>query len=235
MIRIAICDDEPAVCSDLKRIISSFRNKIPESLTMELFYNGRELVESLNKGPGFDLIFLDVALGDMKGFEIGDMIRRDLKDKVTQIAYITSTSGYEKDLFNAQPIKFLPKPLDPEEVFDCMSRELDALKTGKNTFLFKTDEGEFYRIPHIEIIYFTIKGRKLTLLGSKSKHKFNGRIGKLEKELSEFGFFSPCRSFLINLTHVKSLIVNELVMSDMTKIHVSRRKCREIRRLLADL
>ena len=52
---IAICDDEPLFCEQLKKEIYLYSSKYNLDTVVEIFYNGKSLLNDLR----FDIIFLD--------------------------------------------------------------------------------------------------------------------------------------------------------------------------------
>jgi len=91
---------------------------------------------------------------------------------------------------------------------------------------------EVREIPIKEIIYFEIFGRKVSLISVKGKHHFTGKIGAIEKELASFGFVSPHRSYVINFSFISSIRGNEIIMKNGDMVYLSRRKWKELRKLL---
>jgi len=231
MIKIGVCDDEPAICSELEKMILGFRQKTIEKLDTEIFYSGRDLVTYLRDNSPFDLIFLDIELGDMTGVDIGHIIRGEMDNQTTKIVYITSKSGYDRQLFAVQPLCFLEKPIDSTAVFNAISLAIKLLDKENRTYTFRA-EGELHKILVKEIIYFSIHGRKVSLIGEKSSFLFNGTIKEIEKDLADCGFVTPHRSYLINFTHVKKIGENDITMSNNESIYLSRRQSKDIRKLL---
>ena len=80
MFRIAICDDNGAVCSAIENI--------------DGFQSGEELLKELDDHEKYDLIYLDIELARLNGVEVGRYIREKLLDDYTQIAFISAKSSY---------------------------------------------------------------------------------------------------------------------------------------------
>lgn len=62
MFRVAICDDEKAICEDIENIILNFQKKSFVEVKMEIFYSGENLINFILQGNKFDLIFLDIKM-----------------------------------------------------------------------------------------------------------------------------------------------------------------------------
>ena len=101
MFPIAICDDEAAVCSELRRLLA-LHEKAADFLIYE-FHSGEELYESICAGLSFHLIILDIELKSMNGVTVGTLLREHLKDRATEILYISGKPGYAMQLFDLRP------------------------------------------------------------------------------------------------------------------------------------
>ncbi|NLM05576.1 MAG: hypothetical protein GX219_01450 [Tissierellia bacterium] len=81
--RICICDDNKETCSEIERLLNEFfSDKIKQKTINSDFekeiikcYSGTSLSNPLLQGEYFDLIFLDIQLEDMLGFEIANALR----------------------------------------------------------------------------------------------------------------------------------------------------------------
>jgi len=107
MLRIAICDDDHNICTQLEKIILDFQEQVMKDLEVEVFYSGESLFEHIKTEDGFDLIFLDIELERITGVEVGELLRHDLEDYTTKIVYISSKNYYDRQLFEVQPLHFL--------------------------------------------------------------------------------------------------------------------------------
>lgn len=58
MIKIAICDDENIIASQMENIILGICNKEGIGADTEVFYSGKSLEKEISKGTIYDLIYL---------------------------------------------------------------------------------------------------------------------------------------------------------------------------------
>ena len=66
MIRSIIIDDEPYCCETLVTLLEEYS---PEVKVAGVFHNGKDALEAI-KGESPDLVFLDVEMPRMNGFEM---------------------------------------------------------------------------------------------------------------------------------------------------------------------
>lgn len=65
----------------------------------------------------------------MDGVMVGQMIRSDLSNEVTQIVYVSAKESYAMKLFQNRPMDFLVKPVkekDVEKVMEEYKRGLSS-------------------------------------------------------------------------------------------------------------
>lgn len=133
MIKIAICDDNKYVCGEIEQIIYNYSEQRNIKIDIEVFYDGKDLFSFIMNEHYFDLIFLDIELKSTTGIEVGTKIRNKLDDYISKIVFISSKSGYERQLFDVQPLNFLDKPIDKEKLIKCIDLALKLL--DKERFL----------------------------------------------------------------------------------------------------
>ena len=230
MFKIAICDDVPSVCSDLKAMITDMKNDlICKEITIDTFYSGEALIDNIKEENLYDLIFLDIELGKINGVEVGHIIREQMEDYVTKIIYISSKDVYDRQLFDVQPLHFLKKPIDSKKVFDDIQLAMKISEKENRNFEFKSFRNTI-KVPYRDILYFESRGRKVFLVGTKNNYTFYGNIKDLEEVLPKF-FIHPNRSYFVNYEFVTCFKFEELIMTDGSVIPISRNKRKEIREL----
>lgn len=105
MFKIAICDDVEDVCSELKTMIIDMKDSlICGDIIIDTFYSGEALLENIEESP-YDLIFLDIELGEINGVEVGHIIREQMEDYITKIIYISSKDMQQLRIIQADNAK----------------------------------------------------------------------------------------------------------------------------------
>lgn len=229
MFKIAICDDVEDVCSELKTMIIDMKDSlICGGIIIDTFYSGEALLENIEESP-YDLIFLDIELGEINGVEVGHIIREQMEDYITKIIYISSKDIYDRQLFDVQPLHFLKKPIDSKKVFADIQLAMKISEKENKNFEFKSFR-KIVKVPYKDILYFESKGREIFLFGIKNNYNFYGNIKSLEEALPKF-FIHPNRSYFVNYEFITCFKFEELIMTDGSIIPISRNKRKEIREL----
>ena len=77
MIKVAICDDDIATTGKIEDMLCRIakRNFIP--IETEVFWEGEHLSEAVESMNNFDVIFLDIEMGQADGITVARKIRED--------------------------------------------------------------------------------------------------------------------------------------------------------------
>src|SRR3989337_2484137 len=123
--RILVIDDEEIICRLLKDTLTD------EGYQVETVNNGIEGVEKISRGEPFDILLIDIRMPKKDGIQV----LKEAKSKVPDIITIIMT-GYpsidtirEASEYNA--FDYITKPLDPDEVCECIKRSLEVRKLSK--------------------------------------------------------------------------------------------------------
>lgn len=238
--KIAIIDDEVHCVEGL---VLHIKSKFPEA---EIVFKGTRPEEALQSliDTQPDLLFLDVEMPGMNGFEL----LNQLQDYSFDVIFTTAYSQYAAQAFKAKAVNYLLKPIDDNELETAVlewkeekekgsnlsSEKLQELLTYmkregimKNKIAVPVSDG-FEFLETNDILYcqaqgnytqlFTIENRKLLL--SKTLKDF-------ETLLDKYFFIRVHKSFLINPNHIKKYCRNDggyLVMLNEKSIPVSNSK-----------
>jgi len=200
-----------------------------------------------------DVVFLDIQMPDGSGFKMLELIDNIDFDVIFTTAY---------DQFAIKAIKFsaldyLLKPIFPEDLIKAVKKAEEKKETQKTKVnidvllenikkpkdespkIVLSTSGEMHIIKIENIIrcesdnYYTLfyfnDGKKL--LVSKT-------LKENEELLSEYNFIRPHKSHLVNVRYIKSFLKIEgglILMTDGSKVPVSRRKREKIVEILSNL
>jgi DNA-binding LytR/AlgR family response regulator len=227
---IAICDDDKKICSQIERILLDYSTKSCLKIEVDVFFSGESLLSYLTQGNSYDLIYLDIEMGVISGVEVGCQIRKIMKDYITEIVYISGKDGYDRKLFDVQPLHFIPKPIQPEIVIDDLKLAMERAQKI-NAFFQYQKVHDIYKIPINDIIYFESQNREIKIVTTSCKDLFYGKLEDVELKVAGHQFLRIHRSFLINYNHVAILRYSEVLMSNDITLPISRTKRQEFRNL----
>ena len=115
MPKILIVDDDPQVRQMLEETLEELED---QGVELIIAGNGMEALEAIRqKKP--DLVFMDVLMPKMNGFEVYHTVKKQLDMKNVSIVMLTTKGqDYENErLREAGADQSIMKPIDPEEVY----------------------------------------------------------------------------------------------------------------------
>jgi two-component system, LytTR family, response regulator len=202
-------------------------------------HNGKDGIALINeKQP--NLVFLDVEMDDMTGFEM--LERLDHID--FKVIFTTSHDKYAIKAIHFSALYYLLKPIGRDDLRSAIERALESQeplkkeqienliavgknKTVVNRIAFTTSDGLIFK--NINEIIHCESDRNYTFVHLVNKEKLI--VTKTLKELDEMldgsGFYRIHNSYLVNLEHVASYIRSDggyVVMSNKQEISISKSK-----------
>lgn len=230
MIRVAVCDDIHEAVTQITGYLMEYQQLKNQKLDVKSFFNAEDLWEHL-KTNSCDLIILDIELVKMNGVELGHLIRTELDDHAMSIIYVSAMDTYYKQLFDVQPLNFLPKPIDKQKLFDAVDLAIRLLDDKNHIFTFK-DKDDSHRLRIKEILYFESFAHDVQIVTTNGNYVFRAGMSEIMSELSAFGFIQVHRSYIVNYDQIKAIKYDEVIMSNNDAIPISRNKRKETREVL---
>lgn len=227
MFRIGICDDEITTCAELEKMILDIGTESGIKLSVDVWYTGNAFIEDIDKINGTDLLLLDIELPDRDGIDVGQMIRK-MNNYRMLIAYISSKKSYAMELFQNQPIAFLIKPIQREELKTVIENAYKRVENNKSIFEYK--KGQEINIVNCEnIVYFESSLKKIeVVLDSGGRDVFYGKLTDIYPQLPRnFSFIH--QSYIINRNYVKKYSYDEIEMLNNKVLPISKVHRTEIR------
>jgi two-component system, LytTR family, response regulator len=113
-LRTLLVDDEPLARNLLRSIVG----EIDDIEIVDECKNGREAIEStISLAP--DLIFLDIQMPNINGFEVVKALQ---SDTMPMVIFATAYNQYAIDAFDLHAVDYLLKPFDSERVSLAVER-----------------------------------------------------------------------------------------------------------------
>lgn len=220
MIRIAVVDDEEAICEQIERLLIKISEIMQANFQIEIYYSGEGLISDLKKNQKFDLIFLDIELYEFNGIDVGHYIRDDSCDDSTQIAFVSGKSGYDRMLFEFRPIHFVEKPVTLSKIMNVITKYIRIYGQQGEVFNYKVNRDNFY-IDINQILYFKSDDRKIIMFTREGAESFYGSIERINQQLKGRDFFIPHRSYYVNYRFVKCFQLKKIIMTNGDEIPIA--------------
>lgn len=223
MLWIAVCDDEVMECNRIAKKIGEILAEMKVPCTVKQFYNGRELLQS---SDSFDLIFLDIIMGEMDGMRTAQLVRQRAYDKI--LVFISSSREYVFDAYEVEAFQYLLKPVEEGKLRRVLQKAVLRTEDRSREFIVINRERQKKKLFLDDIFYFEIRGRLIDVHGTGGIFSYYGQIGVLEKDLDGKGFFRCHKSCLVNLKYVDVYNRQEIVLDNSERIVIAKRRYEEV-------
>lgn len=233
MIRIAICDDEDSICSNIETYVSNSCKVLNKKFEIDIFNSDESLIQHIKTQNTYNLLFLDIELYKYSGIDVSNFIRNVFNDDAMQIVYVSGKNQYDRQLFTFRPFDFIAKPFTEKQFFTVIEKYLRIYGNKNKMFHYKYGHDSYW-VKLDDIIYFRSIDRKVLIKQLTTEEDFYGSLDSVANELSEQGFFSPHKSYLINYKHIRTFRHDTIVMSNLEEIPIARGKRKEVARIQLD-
>lgn len=216
--RVAICEDEEAQRVLLQSCLTEWAEKNSIPLETKLFPNGESFLFTWAEDRAYDLLLLDIEMGEPNGMELAARIRS--QDADVPILFVTGYEQYMPQGYDVSALHYLLKPLDREKLFQV----LDRLRSRKHEerLLFHTEKGSV-SLPLSHIWYVEARAHRCVLYTESEEYLLSSSISETERLLGRHREFVRChRSYLVNLLHICAITQSELFLDDKRSLPVSR-------------
>jgi two-component system, LytTR family, response regulator len=217
-IRAVIVDDEPLG----RELIREMLKRDPEVEVVGECANGREAVQSIKERLP-DLVFLDVQMPDIDGFEVLEAIEHE---RMPMVIFVTAYDQYAVKAFDVYALDYLLKPVDRERFEKAMKRVKSQLQRGitsdvnekltalleevrmRSGFLermvIKTG-GRVIFLRTEEIDWIEAEGNYVKLHVGKDAYLLREGIGTMEERLDTNRFMRIHRSTIVNIDQIQEM------------------------------
>ena len=92
MLKIAFCDDDDAVLAQVQDLLEQYKTRQPQEVRSSAFRSSVELVNGIEGGMRYDVIFLDVIMPGENGIGTARQIRQ--YDPDVKIIFLTASPEF---------------------------------------------------------------------------------------------------------------------------------------------
>lgn len=202
MIRAILIDDEPLARSIVREYLQAFPQIAVEEECMDGF-EGIKAIQRLKP----DLIFLDIQMPKINGFEMLELV-----EELPKVIFTTAFDEYAMKAFEINAVDYLLKPFSKERFDKAIQKVIDMpaapspqlVEEGNNVYLQQSqrivirDQGKIIIIPLVDILYFEADDDYVKIHTKDKIYLKNKTLAYYEKALEGTSFLRVHRSFLVN-------------------------------------
>lgn len=217
-IRALIVDDEPLAREGLRRLLDEDEDVV----CVAECGDGPAAVQTVREERP-DLLFLDVQMPEMDGFEV---LRSLDESTLPLVIFVTAFEEHAIHAFEVHALDYLLKPFDTQRFREAVARAKDEIRSrgkeatisrilgmlgtlrpahqGTDRIMLKSGGRiTFLRVEEIE--WVEAQGDYVCLHTTGKKHLLREKISALEEQLSPDRFLRIHRSTIVNVNRIKEM------------------------------
>ncbi len=223
-----IVDDERIARQELRRLLAAH----PEVEIAGEAANGEEALALIQKLEP-DLLFLDIQMPGMTGFDLLDRLR-----EVPEVIFTTAYDQHALQAFDVNALDYLLKPIAPARLAFALQKLHGRRSPPRLEQVFLRDGERCWIVKIEEIDLVEAEGNYTRVFFRKERPLIPGALAAFEERLSPAAFFRASRKHLINLKSIEgaewgtggNLIVR---LRGGLDVELSRRQSARLREILS--
>ncbi|WP_314060814.1 LytTR family DNA-binding domain-containing protein [Empedobacter brevis] len=223
-----ILDDEPLG----REIIEHFSSKISFMDVKKSFEDPIEAMLFLQEHT-IDLLITDINMPQINGIELVQSLRHP-----PAIIFVTAHRDFALDGFDSGAIDYLVKPVRFERFLTAVNRVKERQKEVYDTetvvrdFIFVKANGKLEKIIFAEIIYIEAQGDYLKIVTKNEYFVTLSTMKSFEEHLVIPEFLRVQRSFIVNVSAIRSFSGHTIELDNGKSISISVSKKDELFKIL---
>ena len=215
--RYIIVDDESVAHDIIKKYCSLLHNMH----LMQDCYDAIEAIEYLNNNE-VDLIFLDLNMPKLKGFEFLKTLSNSPKVIVTTAYKEHALEGYELNI-----IDYLLKPFSFERFLKAVnkartdtpkiiSNPQNVVADAKQESFFLRSDNKYTQIVLDDILFVESSGNYIKIVLKEEIITTRGKLSSMMELMPAHRFIQVHRSFMVAQKHIKRIEGNQIFLDNYT-------------------
>ena len=217
-IKVLVADDEPLARERLTALLA----QEPDMEVVGEARDGEEAITAIHDDSP-DLVFLDVQMPQMNGFDVIEAVGTD---KMPLVIFVTAYDQHALKAFQVRALDYLLKPFDRERFKDALSRarkQLEREESGdlgkrllalvkdlrrdqpKSDRLVVKSGGRLFFLRTDEIDWVEAAGNYVRLHVGPASHLLRETMNAIEGRLDPEKFFRIHRSRIVNMERIQEL------------------------------
>lgn len=234
MIKVAICDDEVSVLTELRELFYQYRTERNLDMQCAAFCSPLELMVELEKGASYDAIFLDIIMPGQNGINTAKEIRK--YDNNVKIIFLTSSDEFAVESYTVGAYFYQMKPISEDSFYRLLDSIVEQCKKeAENSLILRCKSG-ITRLDLDKLEYCEVIGR--TLLFYMENASVLERVGSMDEiwgQLMQYeNFLRPHRSYIVNMEYIQTISTKAICMKNKAEIPIPHGKYTEMKEKYLD-
>lgn len=211
MIHIAVIDDDPNFCEDLKKQLENIDN----SFSVDCYLNTESFIKSVQK---YDIAIIDIILKESSGIDNASQILNRFPS--IDIIFVSVERDFFQDVYAVKHSYFLVKPVSDSELRKAVDL---CLENRKKRYICIKQRSGMIKIDLNKVAYFEGMLKKTIVhYINGSEQILNLPLKETEQKLELTTFIRTHQSYIVNLSRITHASKSKLTILG-TEIPVSRK------------
>lgn len=214
--KIAIVDDELHWHDKIETILCQYDN-----VEIDNYSNGEEF---LHNTKNYDIVFMDIEMPSMDGF---DTIKKAREINLQSIYIIMTThSEMSRKGYLVNAFRYIDKQKMKDEIPEAINSANIILDNNKRISVNVIGKG-LLEINLSNILYIETEKHRVLVHTNNDVVRCGDRMIELENKLLEDNFYRCHNAYIVNLDAVNKIEKTYAILKNGDKVEISRRKYQE--------
>lgn len=223
MLIIGVCDDNHSDRNQICNKIGSYLQN--QEIDGKVFvYDSPEKLNTAieSKRLTFDIIFLDIIMGDMDGMTCARLIRQ--QDKQVNIVFLTSSTDYVYEGYEVNATAYLLKPINGQKLIAVFEKIIGQIEEVEKESISIISGGVIKRILIKNILYLESQKNIVEIVLAKTGEKLPvyTTLDEFEQLHQSKMWIRNHKSYIVNFLYIEQYASDQFILRDGTIIPISR-------------
>lgn len=221
MLKIAVVEDQEPMREQFCSYIRRYAEEQNVQLEITCFSDGALLLKDYRPGS-YDILFMDVEMPQMGGFDTAERIREVDSDLI--LVFVTNMAQYAIRGYAVDAMDYVLKPVDYYQFSIKLDRAVQRVQRRRGAQVVLQLAGNEIKILDTgDIYYLETRSRMLYYHTTKGEFAVRASLQSAEKQLAQHHFAKCNQCYLVNLAHVRS-VEDNFVQVGEDRLEISRRQ-----------
>lgn len=224
MIHIAVCEDEAPQADYLRSLLDRWQEQSGNRALVAVFCSAEQFLFEAGGRQPYDLLLLDIQMGEMNGMELARRVRAE--DKRVKIVFLTGIADYAIEGYEVGAVQYLLKPVKEPVFFALLDRITEEVAQKETGYFVFEANGRLHRVPLGEILYAEADGHYVVLktVDSERTWRWKANFSDAAGELAGKDFFLLRRGLCVNISRITRIGKTECELENGEHLPVGKGK-----------
>lgn len=225
--KICIVDDEQNCIDDLHSLLFWYAKEKNIDVSFYFFNDGDSFLKAY-KPEYYDIVFLDIYIGETTGMKLAEAIRKQSENGM--IIFCTTSINDMPQAFRFHAFEYIIKPPDFDRIKHIMDDAI-AILPKLEKYIDLQSGSESIKLAVSNIMYAVSSGHylEINLRGGES-HSVRTTMAQLKEKLADDErFLSINKGVIVNMDYIKNIADKNCMMNDDTALPIKIREVNNIK------